>query len=87
MDNQQQYPRFVEIDVEMEHLDEIPPIQFHIAIGYLSCWAKDSERYRCCRIYNDGKTGDLIAHYFNSENKRTMTIGAIWRGDKYSFHS
>jgi len=60
------------------------------AIGYLSL--------RCFNGYDevtigydfghqDEKTPSLLVHYKNTENLKTFTIGAIWDGKSYSFHS
>ena len=52
-------------------------------IGYLSSWALDYPRVD---IYRDGET-DLVATYFNENNERVYTIGAVWHDDHYGFHS
>ena len=53
------------------------------AIGYLSSWALDYPRVD---IYRDGET-DLVATYFNENNERVYTIGAVWHDGHYGFHS
>lgn len=53
------------------------------AIGYLGTW---NLSYPIVRIYRDGKT-DLVAAYFDADGNRQYTIGAVWHGDHYGFHS
>jgi hypothetical protein len=38
-------------------------------------------------IYNDGKDADLVAHYYKENGSHGYTIGAVWHGDDYGFHS
>ena len=52
------------------------------AIGYLSTW---NLSYPTCRIFRDGDT-DLVAVYLK-DGDRMYTIGAVWHGDHYGFHS
>jgi hypothetical protein len=54
------------------------------AIGYLSQWA--SGTYPNANIYSDGGC-DLVAHYSDPDCGRQYTIGAVWHGDHYGFHS
>lgn len=53
-----------------------------MAIGYLSTW---NLSYPTVRIFRDGST-DLVAVYFK-DGDRMYTIGAVWHGDHYGFHS
>lgn len=53
------------------------------AIGYLSTW---NMTFPTCNIYPDGKT-DMVAVYLNEAGERGYTIGAVWHGDHYGFHS
>lgn len=52
------------------------------AIGYLSTW---NLSYPTVRIFKDGDT-DLVAVYFKGGD-RMYTIGAVWHGGHYGFHS
>ena len=52
------------------------------AIGYLSTW---NLSYPTVRIFRDGST-DLVAVYLK-DGDRMYTIGAVWHGDHYGFHS
>lgn len=54
------------------------------AIGYLSQWA--SGVYPEVHIYFDYDC-DLVAHYNDPDCGRQYTIGAVWHGDHYGFHS
>ena len=53
-----------------------------MAIGYLSTW---NLSYPTVRIFRDGST-DLVAVYLK-DGDRMYTIGAVWHGDHYGFHS
>ena len=75
--------RTVEIFIDDERLEEVPRKELDTAIGYLSNWGR--QRFDKCRIYNDG-INDLIAVYFQGD-VRGFTIGAVWRGSEYTFHS
>lgn len=75
--------RTVEIFIDDERLTEVSRKELDTAIGYLSNWGR--QRFPICRIYNDGKN-DLIAVYFEGE-RGGFTIGAVWRGSEYTFHS
>lgn len=59
---------------------------YHAAIAYLSLWAIHSPKYQQVTITNDGLDGDLVA-YYSDGNRQTYAIGAVWRGESYSFHS
>lgn len=54
-----------------------------IAIGHLSTW---NLNYPYVNIYRDGGA-DLVASYRDVEGDRQYTIGAVWHGDHYGFHS
>ena len=59
--------------------------QYFQALGHLADWA--AERYPIADIKHDGKT-DLIATYRETpEGQTRYTIGAVWRGNQYTFHS
>lgn len=75
--------RTVEIFIDDERLIDVTRKELDTAIGYLSNWGR--QRFPICRIYNDGKN-DLIAVYFEGE-RGGFTIGAVWRGSEYTFHS
>jgi len=53
------------------------------AIGYLATWGMV---YPHVTIYGDGET-DLLAVYSKDDGERGCTIGAVWHGDHYGFHS
>lgn len=53
------------------------------AIGYLSTW---NMTFPKVDIYADGET-DMIAVYLNDEGVKSYSIGAVWHGDHYGFHS
>lgn len=75
--------RTVEIFIDDERLIDVTRKELDTAIGYLANWGR--QRFPICRIYNDGKN-DLVAVYFEGE-RRGYTIGAVWRGTEYTFHS
>lgn len=79
--------RTVSLHLSPEEMTEILErtnwTQLHRAIGYLSSWAL---QYPKVNIYRDGET-DLVATYFNEQNERVYTIGAVWHDDHYGFHS
>ena len=52
------------------------------AIGYLSSW---NLSYPTVNIFKD-RDNDLVAVYFK-DGDRMYTIGAVWHGDHYGFHS
>ena len=52
------------------------------AIGYLSTW---NLSYPTVNIYRD-RDNDLVAVYFKDVDKM-YTIGAVWHGEQYGFHS
>lgn len=53
------------------------------AIGYLSSW---NLSYPYVTIFRDGAT-DLVAVYKDSSGVRQYTIGAVWHGAHYGYHS
>jgi ABC-type siderophore export system fused ATPase/permease subunit len=55
------------------------------AIGYLTAWAAD--QYPTATIWRDGQGPDLVAHYRHEDGSFGYTIGAVWHGDHYGFHS
>lgn len=78
-------PSTITIYLQPEVLDAIVEItgreNMYKAIGYLATWGG----YPQVSIYSDGKA-DLIAVY-SPDGIRGYTIGAIWDGISYSFHS
>lgn len=80
-------PRTVSIHMDREQIsemqDETDCKEWYRAVGYLSTW---NLTYPICCIFADGKT-DLLAVYKTANNERGYTIGAVWHGDHYGFHS
>jgi hypothetical protein len=76
--------RNITINIDELNLPDVPKKELHTAIGRLSVWALDD--YDIVKIYKDGKT-DLTARYFKSDNTGEYTIGAVWRGNEFTFHS
>lgn len=68
-----------EIAVEINSWDKL-----HAAIGYLSMWAVDA--YPNVLIIRDSGA-DLLGIYYDADNNHKYTIGAVWHGDHYGFHS
>lgn len=66
----------------------VPRKTWQYAVGYLSCWAAGSERYKEVTIYGSHE-GDIFATYRNEKGEVTYALAAILtRGSKsYSFHS
>lgn len=52
------------------------------AIGYLSSW---NLSYPVVNIFKD-RDNDLVAVYFK-DGDRVYTIGAVWNGTGYGYHS
>lgn len=80
-------PRTVSIHMDSEHIAEMQEVtdykEWNRAVGYLSTW---NLTYPVCNIFADGKT-DMVAVYKTANNERGYTIGAVWHGDHYGFHS
>lgn len=57
--------------------------EWEAAIGYLASW---NPLFPIVDIYSDGKT-DMIAVYKHADGKHGYTIGAVWNGERYTFHS
>jgi len=72
----------IETYLDEARLEHIPKTQLHIAIGRLVLFAS----YPIVKIYNDGES-DLIANYYDEDMMPKFTIGAVWRGTEYTFHS
>jgi len=78
----------IELYVDEERLEGIPKLQYHQAIGRLATFGRPAmfSSYPLVRIYNDGNN-DLIANYYDEDKNPKFTIGAVWRGTDYTFHS
>ena len=80
-------PRTVSIHMDSEQISGMQNLTDYKdwvrAIGYLSTW---NLTYPICNIFADGKT-DMVAVYKTANNERGYTIGAVWHGDHYGFHS
>lgn len=63
-----------------EHTDVI---QARTAVGYLTAW---NLSYPHVNIYHDGKT-DLVANFLRADGTIGYTIGAVWNGEAFGFHS
>ena len=78
-------PSTITLFLQPEVLDAIVEItgreNLYKAIGYLATWGG----FQTVSIYSDGKA-DLIAVY-SQDGVRGYTIGAIWDGIRYGFHS
>jgi len=74
--------RIIELNVEMPV--GVPPAKLFYAIGYLSTW---NPTFPKVLIYKDNKSPNLMAHYFKEDGDCGYTIGAVWNGEDYSFHS
>lgn len=74
-----------EIQLHIDNVEEldVPYSKLIDAVGYLSTWGLS---YPFVDIYREGKT-DLIAHYSKENGDHGYTIGAIWNGASYGFHS
>lgn len=72
--------------VERTVLEEITGYQeLMSAIGYLSTW---NMTYPAVVIYIvDEVSPELVAVYKDEEGNRAYTIGAVWNGTKFGFHS
>ena len=53
------------------------------ALGYLSTW---NMTFPTVTIYSGGST-DMIAVYSDADGNRGYTIGAVWNGERFGFHS
>ena len=74
--------RTVSINIDEDLIKDVPLQEVQKAVGRLSLWAS----FPSVSIYNDGKN-DLVAHYFREDEQHGYTIGAIWRGNEFTFHS
>ena len=78
--------RTIQLEIDINKTDiNVPVAKLFNAIGYLSTWNQTS--YPKVVIYNDGKDANLIAHYYKENGSHGYTIGAVWHGDDYGFHS
>jgi hypothetical protein len=55
------------------------------AIGYLSTWNMTFPRVEI--FVQDVESPELLAVYKDAGAKRGYTIGAVWNGTKFGFHS
>ena len=76
--------RTIQLQIDDERIKHGNFKERDAAIGYLSAWA--AHLYPNCCIRNDG-TDDLVAVYKNESGEIKYVIGAVWRGDRYSYHS
>ena len=80
-------PRAVTIHMDREQISDMQDLtdckDWYRAVGYLSTW---NLTYPICNIFADGKT-DMVAVYKTTTGERGYTIGAVWHGDHYGFHS
>lgn len=69
-------------------METATPAVFWAALGYLSTW---SMSYPTCNIYADGTITsdhpDFFAVYQDDAGNTKYTIGAVWNGSSYGFHS
>lgn len=68
---------------------ELSRAEVERVIGYLSCWACHSERYRHVSIYCKNSL-DIDANYYENSSKEMLTyqIGAVLgESGTYSYHS
>lgn len=61
------------------------------ALGYLATWGS-SECFpevviRCIGDHGCWRGPEITAYYRNAEGKCGFTIGAVWDGSEFSFHS
>ena len=78
--------RTIELQLDSEELRTMAVSMDKLfnALGYLSTW---NMSYPKVKIRRDGKEDDLVAHYFHEDGTCGYTIGAIWHGKDYGFHS
>lgn len=76
--------RKIELELSNEFKDYCPQAELFKAVGRLSVWALD--KFDTVKICEDGKT-DLIAYYTATTSEAKYIIGAVWRGNEFSFHS
>lgn len=58
-------------------------LELYKAIAYLSTW---NLTYPTVEIYHDGET-NLLATFKTEAGKIGYTIGAVWNGSSFGFHS
>jgi hypothetical protein len=80
--------RVVKMVVAEGFPEQSPRIKHQAAVGYLSLWAADSERYAVCRLFCQSN-GDIMANYFREGDDSRVTYSLLgqWSGTDYSFHS
>ena len=87
-----EHPRIVMIiiDPDTEHTlrEEVGSKEYDAAIGYLSTW---NLSFPTVQIYCTGSgprsNPELLAIYSYPDGTRGYTIGAVWHGDHFGFHS
>lgn len=62
---------------------ETDPREVMGALGYLATW--NYTYPKCCICITD--TTDMVADYYDAEGKLRYSIGAVWHGDHFGFHS
>jgi hypothetical protein len=83
--NTSQNERVITLRIDENKVSSIPRKDLSSAVGYLSTWAL--ERFNHVTITND-RDEDLVAYYsYEPEGETKYVIGAVWRGESYSFHS
>lgn len=79
--------RTVHLHIDTTSLNQLhentDTLELYKAIAYLSTW---NLTYPSVDIYHDGTT-DLIASYKDDTGKPSYTIGAVWTGTEFGFHS
>ena len=82
------------IQEEVLQFNKIPKLQQNIAIGYMTMWAAQSDKYKHDVLCQDGMDGDLVAFFYTSadivgKERPAYQIGAVWskHDQEYSFHS
>lgn len=61
--------------------------EYQRAIGYLSTWSMESDKYPTVNIYCNVHTAELAVVYLKADGIQGYVIGGIWRGGKYELHS
>lgn len=72
--------RQTNITIIPEHIADIPIKELSDAIGYLTTWAW--ARYH--KVSISSRKNELFVVYDDPDR---FIMGAIWRGDKFTFHS
>lgn len=85
--------RMIELAIDPDTHVEIAEItgnaELFQAIGYLSQWNMNLRRVRIIAGIYDGNP-ELVATYWRHDTEGepiAYQIGAVWRGDRFGFHS